>query len=227
MACPICGKNCNIINPSPGAGLTVTRLKPEGSTDMAKVTLSKERWYVTADRTRKVPVGSQEAAYLLVGKGSPIAPEVAAHYGIETYLGDSISKMPLDADAEKTGMVTPGTPAKSLETYETMRITREVNDKVNDSITGAGIPGASKQAAMMAHGIIHEMKQEGSLVSQSVREAAAPNEPSRTKEIAPPFPTKGNPSMEPDAGSGTQTPLAGANPLEGELEADEAASKAL
>jgi hypothetical protein len=38
--------------------------------------------HVTADRSRVVPVHSEEAAYLLVGPGGRIPAEVADYYGL-------------------------------------------------------------------------------------------------------------------------------------------------
>lgn len=117
---------------------------------MRDVTLSKERWYVTADKTRKVPEGDPEAAFLLVGKGGAISPDVAAFYGVETYTGTAIEKVSSTADEVKSAMVTHGTGKETAENYERMRIQEEARQSVEASAVAEGNRSATRQAAMMA-----------------------------------------------------------------------------
>lgn len=160
MACPICGQNCNKITPAPGAGLSITRLKPEGANDMAKVMLSKERMYVTADRSRAVKMGDPDAAILLVAKGSSISPAVAKHYGIETYEGEAVSIVRDEPGTERERMVTTGTAAKTAQNYEEMRVSREVREHVGASVAAdkRDYAGSGRQAALMADGIINQSR---------------------------------------------------------------------
>lgn len=228
MACPICGGNCNTINPAPGAGITITRLTPVRSKDMAYVTLSRERWYVTADRTKAVKGDDPAAAFLLVGKGGAIAPEVAAHYGIETYAGESIERVPDHPAEVKERMVSVGTGSQTAENYEAMRIGHEVRQSIDNSISNEPNRSAGRQAEMMAQGVIANLKAEGALVPAP--ETAAEEEPtdpaSRTKVIDPPGGSD-EPTKEPDAGGDSPTGQAPEQPLEGELELDEAKDKTL
>ncbi len=123
---------------------------------MANIKVSKETWCLTDDKTKIVPENDPSAAWLLVRKGSPIAPEIAAHYKIETEDAEAFSKMPRDADDEKSGMVTKGTPPQVEQNYERMRITREVTKAVMDGVTTGENPGASKQARLIAEGIVNQ-----------------------------------------------------------------------
>jgi hypothetical protein len=193
MPCPICGQNCNDYTPSPGAGVHVTRIG-KGAENMAKVTLSKERWYVTADKTRAVRGGDPDAAFLLVGKGGAIAPEVAAHYGIETYTGESVAIVTQDRDAERERMVTEGTGSETAVNYEEMSLSRQVREQVTSSITPEENRSAGRQASMMAQSIIAEVKAN----ADSAPRSSEPD--SRTKEIVPDTPGGSEPPKEPDAG---------------------------
>lgn len=215
MACPICGKNCNTFSPSPGAGVTITRLNAERSKDMTRdVTLSKERWYVTVDRTRAVKDGDPEAAFLLVGKDGAIAPEVAAHYGVETYTGQAVEKATEHPAEYKERMVAPGSPKEVAEGYEEMRINKEVRESVNSSLTIEGNRSATRQAEIMSQGIIHKLREEGGLVPAPAEASVGSSETqSRTKDIAPDAatPPADTPSADPTAthepppGGDTQT----------------------
>lgn len=227
MACPICGKNCNVITPSPGAGVTVTRLSGKGD-DMAKVTLSKERWYVTADRTTAVKGDNPEAAFLLVGKGGAIAPEVAAHYGIETYTGESISKVieHPGSDEVKSRMVTEGTSQTVAENYAAMKIAHEVRESVNASISNEPNNNGHRQAEMMSQGIIAGLKAEGNLAPAPAQEVTE-NVSTRTKEIPAPDTGAVGTANGADSGGETQTGQAGEKPHAAELELDEAINKTL
>lgn len=186
MACPICGKDCRNYTPQAG-GVTVTRLKGKGE-NMGMVTLSKDRWYVTADKTRKVAPGSPEAAYLLVGKDGAIAPEVAAHYGIETYTGESVSSVPHNRADEKTRMVTEGSSRETALNYEEMSLNRDVREMVNSGITReAENRSAGRQAEMMAQAIIADIKnpETPSTFPGMKEDAPPPGLAKRTKEVAP------------------------------------------
>ncbi len=183
MACPICGGNCKDYTPKAG-GVTVHRLREENA-DMKSVTLSKERVYVTADKTRAVKEGDPDAATLLVGKGGAIAPEVAEFYGIETYSGVAISRMPNDHAAERERMVTPGTGKETADNYEEMALRRSVRESVKGLVTTEGNRSAGRQGAMMAEAIIAKVKADVA-AEETPAPVQAPEPGSRTKEIAPP-----------------------------------------
>lgn len=215
MPCPICGGNCKDYTPSPGAGVTVTRLEGNKEQDnMKNVTLSKERWYVTEDKREAVREGDPKAAFLLVGKGGAIAPEVAEHYGIETYSGTSIERVANDPVKERERMAPHGT-GNTTEKYEEMSINREVREQVKASLTTEGNRSAARQGEMMAQAIVSERKEAGTLVP----DAPIP-EPgqSRTKEIADPSnpnPRQGDTAATdpPPGGETTQTGQAPDDPL--------------
>lgn len=44
--------------------------------------IAKERLYLTADRSRVVPHGDKDAAFLLAAQGQPIAIDVAEKFGL-------------------------------------------------------------------------------------------------------------------------------------------------
>ncbi len=194
---------------------------------MANVTLSKERWYVTADRTRAVKGDNPEAAYLLVGKGGAIAPEVAAHYGIETYSGEAIDRVSEHPVDERNRMVTPGT-GNTAERYEKMAIERDVRDAVTASLTTEGNRSATRQGEMMAQSIIAQKQADGTLVPEpETGNEPEPETTSRTKEIPAPGSGEPEPPNEPDAGANTATGQAGEHTLEGLQELEDAKEKTL
>jgi hypothetical protein len=210
MPCPICGQNCKNYTPAPGAGITVTRLGERSNHDMAKVTLSKERWYVTADKTRAVKAGDPDAAFLLVGKDAAIAPEVAAHYGIATYAGEAVERVTQSRDQERERMVSQGTSKETAENYAEMSLKREVIEQVAASVTTEGNRSGGRQAAMMAEAMIHERRQEGTLVSE---EDQGKEPTSRTKDIPAPGSGSNPASTPPTEGEKTQEGQAGEQPL--------------
>lgn len=123
---------------------------------MADIQVSTKRYYLTADRTRAVEQGDPDAAVLLVGQGSPIAPEVAAHYGIETESAVAMAKVPVDLEAERAAMVTVGTTKQTAANYDKMQLTRAVNEEVNEVVTRTGNPAAARQASMLAEGVVNQ-----------------------------------------------------------------------
>lgn len=152
-----------------------------------KVTLAKDRYYLTADKTKAVKAGDPEAAFLLVAKGGAIAPEVARHYGIETYTGEAVERVAQTPEQERLGMVGRGTGIETAENYAEMQLRREVTQEVTSSVSTQGNRQAGRQAAMLADGIVAERRAEGAITPEGLREEAgrgiaSPN--SRTKEIA-------------------------------------------
>ncbi len=223
MACPICGGNCKDYTPSPGAGVHITRLG-RGVTDMASnVTLSKERWYVTADKKRAVREGDPDAAYLLVGKDGAIAPEVAAHYGIETYTGQAVARVAQDREAERSRMVREGTSKETAVNYEEMAISRSIRESVNSSITKEDNRSAGRQASMMADAIIAEAKESG----EAAALGSSPEPVSRTKEIAPGNSGGSDAPGKPDGGGETSSGQAPENPGKDLKELEDAVNKTL
>lgn len=192
---------------------------------MANVTLSKDRWYVTADRTRAVKGDSPDAAYLLVGQGGAIAPEVAAHYGIETYSGEAIERVPENLTHERERMVTLGT-GNTAQRYEKMAIERDVREAVNSSLTVEGNRSANRQGEMMAQSLISQKIEAGTLVPEPVKEPE-PEPSSRTKEIPAPGSEPSPPMIEPDAGEKAPSGQAGEHLLESLQELEDAKEKTL
>lgn len=232
MACPICGGDCKDYTPAPGAGITVTRLRETRSDMSKKVTLSVHRIYVTKDKRTAVREGDERAAFLLVGKGAAIAPEVAAHYGIETYSGESVEIVANDPVKERERMVTHGTGKETAENYEEMRINREVREKVNASLTTEGNKSATRQGEFMAQAIVNERREEGTLTPEAEK---APEPTSRTKEIADPSTPQGYqqdtaltpPSDPPPGGELTSSGQAGDQALKDLQELETAKTKTL
>lgn len=141
-------------------GLTIKRIPPgEKVKTMSKVLLSAKRYYVNADKTQAVETGDPSAAFLLVGKGSIIEPQVARFYGVETYEGEAISKMPFDAEAERKGMVTQGIGTGAAERYDNMSREREIRNAIKAQIPIIH-PQYGRQAEFMAQGIINRMRAE-------------------------------------------------------------------
>lgn len=238
MACVICGRNdCNKINPAPGAGVTVTRLKE--ASNMAQITVSKRRYYLNADKTKVVMEGDAEAAYLLVGKGSPIAPEVAAHYNLETEIAESVSKVTERPEDAKSRMVTPGTSG-TAENYAKMKLEHDVREAVNSGITSGDYPNSGRHGEMIAQGIINTQNLAAAEAEAAGAVAPAPFETpereakgddipnldpnpamasgSRTVEIPPQTPPPNDPNKGGDASTGQAPtdPAKGGNSPESE-----------
>lgn len=196
------------------------------------VTLSTERWYVTADKMRAVRGDDPAAAFLLVGKGGAIAPEVAAHYGIETYQGEAVERVAENPEHERSRMVSEGTSGTD-KNYEEMRVNREVRESVNNNLTTEGNRSAGRQGEMMAASIVQARKLEAP-ESQTAFPAEPPEPVTRTVDIPPPgsasvSPPKDSegPDNEPDAEVKDPSGQAGEHPLEGDLELDDIKNKTL
>lgn len=194
---------------------------------MAKVTLSKERWFVTADKQRVVREDSPEAAFLLVAKGSAISPEVAAHYGIETYTGDSVERVS-ETVGDAGDRHVPVKSDKLAENHATMLIHQEVRER---TATAEPNRNAGRQAAMMGDGIVNALRDEGNLVrigEMPETEQGGTAEPTeRTKEITPPQPELGKPTETPGGGGKPQSGQAGEHTLKDLQELEDARDKTL
>ena len=78
---------------------------------------SDRRLYVTADKERVVEEGDPEAAFLLVGAGSSVDPEIARKYSLDRVLSKAV-KGPAQDKAVKPPMpiILGRTPKEGKET---------------------------------------------------------------------------------------------------------------
>ena len=62
--------------------------------EMAEKTYADKRYYTNADRTKLVPEGSEEAAYLVVAEGSEVTDEMREKYGIKGKAREEVAEEP-------------------------------------------------------------------------------------------------------------------------------------
>jgi hypothetical protein len=146
--CRICGAPSGTCNDasreiSRSAGLTVTRLPAlrEVNQEMARTLIATKTYWFNADRTEALPDGHADAAFLLVRKGSPVDPQVAEHYGIETEVsgGDMLTPM-------------PGANVQQEANRQRMEATRRITAEVGNTISAAQDAATGRQVAGMIEG---------------------------------------------------------------------------
>lgn len=156
LRCGVCGGPPGACNsaPNPGTGVKVYR---QGREDHMKSTvlLSTSRVYLTPDKTRVAKSGEPRGP-LLVGEGCAIDETVAAHYGIDTYEGTAVSRVPVSEAAERAAMVTTGTGTDTRITYENMKAAREIRETVRENPVNAANAGSAQQAALMTAGLVNQ-----------------------------------------------------------------------
>jgi hypothetical protein len=166
-------------------GITVRRLdRKELQKGMSKVLLSTNRVYVTADKSEAVEQGDPRAAFLLVGRGGIIHEDVARFYGIDTYEGEAISKMPFDAEAERRGMVTEGVGTGAAERYDQMSKEREIRQAIKGNVS-INHPQYGRQTEFMAQGVLVRMSRQEAAAPETQKEAEEDFYNEQAENLAP------------------------------------------
>jgi hypothetical protein len=146
-------------------GLTVQRLDRGKVEDMRGIKVAAETYYVspTGDKAYKrgdssMPSGSR----LLVRKGSPVDPEVADHYGVETEDAQDVARVPAQITTPPADR-SLGVSSLAGEGYRRIEATAEVGREREGHLRDAHRAGTAqgRQAEMLRGALVEERIQEG------------------------------------------------------------------
>jgi hypothetical protein len=133
--------------------LDIVRLKPEEDYDMRTILVAKYRYYLDPSTGKVYKRGDKDmppGVRLLAAKGSPVEPNVAEEYDIETEEAQDVARVPSAAVSapRDRGL---GSSEQAEAGYRRIERTGAIQREVAPLIAGAGLHGAGAAAQLGLH----------------------------------------------------------------------------